>query len=156
MDAEAFAVSSVVTFSMYDLIGRARPLYADCQSDHSGVGCNMSPTASFPSGHAANAFTSAGVSCANHSFLPIYGSRLGDALACARDVTLATTDGVLRIMGDRHYATDVIAGSIVGFGFGYGLPMLLHRRVSRAPSAGSWTLAPMTGERSGLVLAGTF
>ena len=29
-------------------------------------------------------------------------------------------------MGDRHHATDVIVGSLVGFGIGYGVPTLLH------------------------------
>jgi membrane-associated phospholipid phosphatase len=128
MDAEAYAFSSVLAIGLYDSVGRARPSYQDCQRAPSFVGCNISPTASFPSGHTNEPFTAAGVSCANHGFDPIYGSRLWDELACARDVVLATSDGLLRIIGDRHYATDVLAGAPIGFGFGYGMPTLLHLR----------------------------
>jgi membrane-associated phospholipid phosphatase len=41
-------------------------------------------------------------------------------------VTLSAATGVLRMIADRHYASDVIAGGLLGFGFGFGLPMLLH------------------------------
>jgi membrane-associated phospholipid phosphatase len=157
MDAEAYAFSSVLTIGLYDSVGRARPSYEDCQRNPSFVGCNISPTASFPSGHTNEAFTAAGVSCANHGFVSIYGSRFWDGLACARDVVLAASDGVLRIIGDRHYATDVLAGAAIGFSFGYGMPTLLHyaARSSSRPPIG-WTLSPMTGARSGVVLSGRF
>ena len=156
MDGEAFALSSVVTFSMYDSIGRARPLYADCQSNPRGPGCSGSLTASFPSGHTNEAFTGAGVSCAHHLHVPIYGSRFWDTLACVRDLTLATSDGVLRMMGDRHYLSDALAGAAIGFAFGYGTPWLLHYRPSSAASAVSWTLTPMVGPQTGLLLVGGF
>lgn len=156
MDAEAYAFSSVVTIGLYDSVGRARPSYEDCQRDPTFVGCNISPTASFPSGHTNEAFTAAGVSCANHGFLPIYGSRLWDGLACARDVFLATADGVLRIMGDRHYATDVLAGGGIGFAFGYGVPTLLHYSVPRKLGLANLTVAPLPGRQPGLALVGSF
>jgi membrane-associated phospholipid phosphatase len=156
MDAEAYAFSSVLTIGLYDSVGRARPSYEDCQRDPSFVGCNVSPTASFPSGHTNEAFTAAGVSCANHGFVSMYGSRLWDGLACARDVVLATGDGLLRIVGDRHYATDVLAGAAIGFGFGYGMPTLLHYAVARPRSSASWTLSPMVGPRTGVLLVGSF
>jgi membrane-associated phospholipid phosphatase len=119
MDAESFALSSIVAISLYDTVGRTRPSYADCQRDPSvDVQCNISPTASFPSGHMNEAFTAAGLSCAHHAHVPIYGSRLADAFACGRDVALASADGILRIMGDRHYATDVLAGGANGLACG--------------------------------------
>lgn len=155
MDFESYAFGSVATFSLYDTVGRARPSYADCQRDPSGPDCRVSPTASFPSGHTAEAFISAGLSCVHHAYVPIYANATLDALACARDVTLATADGVLRIMGDRHYATDVLAGAGLGFSFGYGLPWLLHyaRFARRLPQV---TLTPMVGQSVGLVAAGAF
>jgi membrane-associated phospholipid phosphatase len=158
MDIEAYAFSSALAIGLYDSVGRARPSYEDCQRDPSFVGCRTSPMASFPSGHTNEAFTAAGVSCANHGFVPLYGSRLWDGLACARDVVLATADGLLRIIGDRHYATDVLAGAAIGWSFGYGMPTLLHYGVSAAgrPSPTSWTLSPMLGPRAGLSLAGSF
>jgi membrane-associated phospholipid phosphatase len=71
---------------------------------------------------------------------------------------LATSDGLLRIVGDRHYATDVLAGAAIGFGFGYGMPTLLHYGVTRPGSLSSsdWVLSPMVGSRTGLVFGGSF
>jgi membrane-associated phospholipid phosphatase len=155
MDAEAYAYSSTLTFAMYDEIGRARPSYEDCQRDPSFVGCNISPTASFPSGHTNEAFTAAGLSCANHHFVPLYGSVVWEGVACARDVVLATADGVLRIMGDRHYATDVLTGAAIGFGFGYGVPTLLHY-AARVRSSTAWSLTPVAGSELGMAFVGSF
>jgi membrane-associated phospholipid phosphatase len=156
MDAEAYAFSSVLTIGLYDSVGRARPSYEDCRRDPSFVGCNVSPTASFPSGHTNEAFTAAGVSCANHAFVSIYGSALLDHLACARDLTLATAEGLLRIIGDRHYATDVLAGAAIGFSFGYGFPTILHYTSSRTRSSASWTVSPMIGRAPGVAVSGIF
>ena len=155
MDLESYALDSIVTFALYDSVGRARPNYADCQRDPSLFdNCSTSPTASFPSGHVSEAFMTAGLSCANHGYLPLYGSPLLDALACARDVTLGTVDGLLRIMGDRHYATDVIAGAGLGFAFGYGVPVFLHYTARRARP--SLAVAPLVGQRVGLGVTGLF
>jgi hypothetical protein len=157
MDIEAFSLSSIVAITGYDFIGRGRPLYDDCQRDPSfDESCPVSPTASFPSGHVNEAFTAAGLSCANHTFLPIYGSRLADAFACARDVTLATVGGMMRMMGDRHWAIDVLAGAGIGFGFGYGIPTLLHYAVPWRSALPGLTVAPMPPGRVGLVAAGQF
>lgn len=156
MDYESFALSSVLTFTLYDTVGRARPNYADCQRNPKiDSECGISPTASFPSGHVNEAFTVAGLSCAHHTMLPLYGNRFLDVLACARDMLFASADGVLRIMGDRHYATDVLAGGGIGFAFGYGLPMLLHYGMRTDPRSGAWTLAPLGGDRIGLALVGS-
>ncbi len=156
MDAESFALSSILTIGLYDSIGRARPSYVDCQHGSTDAQCLTSPTASFPSGHVNEAFTAAGLSCAHHTHLPIYGSRLADALACARDLTLATTDGILRIMGDRHYLTDVLTGGAIGFTFGYGLPTLLHYAAGGRALLSAVSVAPMAGDRVGLVATGSF
>jgi len=159
MGIESYAFSSILSITLYDTVGRARPSYEDCQNSSSAnAECRTSPTASFPSGHTNEAFTAAGLSCANHANLPIYGSRLADALACTRDLTIATADGVLRIMGDRHYTTDVLTGAALGFGFGFGLPTLLHYRGSadHSPLAGL-SASPMLGAGAvGLVAAGRF
>jgi membrane-associated phospholipid phosphatase len=156
MDAESFALSSLVAISLYDSVGRARPSYVDCEHGSTDDQCRTSPTASFPSGHVNEAFTAAGLSCAHHAHLSLYGSRLADALGCARDLTLAATDGLLRIMGDRHYLSDVLAGGAIGFAFGYGLPTLFHYTgPGRGPISGV-SFAPMTGNRLGLLAIGSF
>jgi membrane-associated phospholipid phosphatase len=70
--------------------------------------------------------------------------------------TLALTTGILRIAGDMHWATDVIAGAAVGTGVGIALPLLLHPRVT-ASSNPTVTATPLTGDGlSGIMLSGTF
>jgi membrane-associated phospholipid phosphatase len=126
MDAQAFAFSGLVTASLYDVTGRARPSYADCKAGTSvDPLCNAGAYASFPSGHTSAAMTGAGLLCAHHGALPLYGGGW-DVAACVEGLTVATTVGVLRMMADRHYASDVLTGGAIGFFSGYGLPMLLH------------------------------
>jgi membrane-associated phospholipid phosphatase len=126
MDAQAFALSGLVTASLYDVTGRARPSYAECKAGTSvDPLCNAGAYASFPSGHTSAAMTGAGLLCAHHGALPLYGGAW-DAAACVESLTVATTVGVLRMMADRHYASDVLTGGAIGFVSGYGLPMLLH------------------------------
>jgi membrane-associated phospholipid phosphatase len=127
MDAQSFAFSALVTTSLYDTVGRARPSYLDCKSGKSvDPLCNTGEFASFPSGHTSAAMTGAGLICAHHGALPLYGGRAWDVAACIEGLTVATGVGVLRMMADRHYASDVLTGGAIGFFSGYALPRLLH------------------------------
>jgi membrane-associated phospholipid phosphatase len=157
MDAESFAMSMLVTSSLYNTVGRARPSYEDCQRDPSfDPLCSTGATASFPSGHTTAAFTAAGLSCAHHLNLSLYGSPLADGLACGGEIALAAATATFRVMGDRHYVTDVLAGSVIGFGFGFGAPMLLHYG-THGHADRSVTIAPMGGtSTAGLIATGTF
>lgn len=147
ISAETFALSSLVTTTSYDSAGRTRPSYADCQKNPSfDPQCSSSPTASFWSGHTAQAFTSAGLSCAEHAYVHIYGDPVADAIGCAGMVTLGASVGALRVMGDRHYATDVIVGSLVGFTLGYGIPAFLYYTRRQEPKdATSVAVSPVNG-----------
>lgn len=127
LDAEAFALNGLLTSSTLYVAGRARPSYADCQRDpRFDPLCNPRDTASFWSGHTALAFTAAGLSCAHHAYVKLYGGGAADTLACAGAIGLSATTGTLRLLGDRHYASDVFTGALVGFGIGYATPTLLH------------------------------
>lgn len=128
MNAEAFAASGLVVGILFDTVARARPSYEECQNGSTDKLCNTGKYADFPSGHAATAFTAAGLSCAHHANLPLYGGGAPDAIACAASLTVATSVGVFRMMGDRHYLSDVVVGAGIGFMFGFGLPSLLHYR----------------------------
>ena len=154
MNGQSFALGSLLTFTLYDTIGRARPSYADCQRGTITYGCGGSMFASFPSGHIHEAFTAAGLSCAHHLWGRIYGNRIADVFACTRDLVLGTTEAFLRVMGDRHWASDVIVGSAIGFGFGFGLPTLLHYVRWNRPA--NLTPAAMLGPVTGLSVRGTF
>lgn len=127
MDAEAFAFSTLLTNSIFKLVGRGRPSYVECERDSSYDSlCHINDTSSFPSGHTNVAFTAAGLSCAHHLHIPLYNDRTADIAACAGTLALAAATGTLRMVGDRHYATDVWVGALIGFAVGYGVPTLLH------------------------------
>jgi len=157
MDAEAYAVSTVLTTTTFNVVGRARPSYADCQRDPSfDKFCNIGPTASFPSGHANASATAAGLSCAHHTHLALYGNKVADAIACGTTVALALSTATFRVMGDRHYVSDVVVGDFIGFGFGYAMPTLLHY-VSSNTTAASVTLLPLSGGSVyGIAASGVF
>ena len=143
MDAEAFAVSTLITTSMFKIVARARPSYVECQKDPDyDPLCKSNVMGSFPSGHTNTSFTAAGLSCAHHLHVSLYGDRLADVLACAGTLTLAATTGTLRVLGDRHYVTDVLVGAMIGFTVGYGMPTLLHYGAARS-TASSTAMQPL-------------
>ncbi len=88
---------------------------------------------SFFSGHTSQSFASAALVCMNHAYLDLYGGGVADAIPCVSSLVLAGVTGLLRIMGDMHYATDVITGAIMGTGVGLLLPYLLHYGHDDAP-----------------------
>ena len=137
LDAEAFSISLLISNLTFKAVARARPSYVDCHNNPLFEPlCDSSRFASFPSGHTNAAFTAAGLSCAHHLHAAVYDDKLADSLACAGTLLLAATTGTLRIIGDRHYATDVWMGAAIGFAVGYGLPTLFHYgRASRETSA---------------------
>ena len=88
---------------------------------HNSTGDNLS----FFSGHASLAFslaTSAG------TVASMRGHRLAPLMWIA-GLGFATTGAYLRIAADRHYATDVITGSLVGSAIGFSVPYFTHRPV---------------------------
>lgn len=123
---EAFSYSGFASFVSTRISRRERPDSSECWRLHpDGHGCAVD-TESFYSGHTTIAATSAGLVCANHSRLPLWGHPVADAAACVFSTTAAVASGLSRIAADRHYATDVLAGFGVGFGIGYAVPVLLH------------------------------
>jgi membrane-associated phospholipid phosphatase len=123
---EAFSYSGLSSFVSTRVSRRERPDSSECRRLHpDGEGCTVD-TESFFSGHTTIAATSAGLVCANHSRLPLWGHPVADGAACALSTTVAVASGLSRVMADRHYATDVLAGFGFGFGFGYAVPVLLH------------------------------
>ena len=144
MDAEAFSFSTLITTLIFKTVARARPSYIDCERDAKyDPLCKLHPMGSFPSGHTNTAFTGAGLSCAHHLHVPLYGNHLADVLACAGTLTLAATTGTLRIAGDRHYLTDVLVGAMIGFAVGYGMPTLLHYGRGQSDAAASTATQPL-------------
>jgi membrane-associated phospholipid phosphatase len=144
IDLEAAALSGLFTRGPERIARRARPDLAECEKDPNYDDlCFAGETASFPSGHTSTAFTAAGLTCAHHAHLPLYGGGAPDVAACVGTTSFAVTTGILRIMADRHYTSDVLVGAMVGAGAGFALPMLYG--YSRPSSdAVDVTLFPLT------------
>lgn len=121
---QAYALSGFTTLVMIKATARQRPADAAC-GDASEPGCSHPPR-SFPSGHTAGAFAGAGLVCASHANLPLYGHATADRAACVAALALASSTAVLRVSADRHYASDVIVGAGIGSAVGYLLPVLFQ------------------------------
>ncbi|GAC1363710.1 MAG: hypothetical protein NVSMB47_15440 [Polyangiales bacterium] len=126
MDWQVQALSFFLLRTGTHIIGRQRPSVPDCARDHEYEGSCDEPYASFFSGHAAMAFSGAALTCEHHAALAVYGSDAAGVVACVATMSMATAAGALRIVADRHWATDVLFGAGVGLGLGFGLPHLLH------------------------------
>jgi membrane-associated phospholipid phosphatase len=128
MDLESFAITGAVALT-FQKMGRVRPAEKGCATDPDYASKCDDPVAlnqSFMSGHTAVAFTGAGLTCAHHRHLPLYGGGAPDVAICVLGLAAATTTGVLRIVSDDHYSTDVLLGVGLGLASGWLLPELLH------------------------------
>jgi membrane-associated phospholipid phosphatase len=163
MDAEVMAIAGFVGIFTDHIFGRGRPSQRECARDGSYERfCNGADQfGSFLSGHSAIAAAGAGLTCAHHLNMPLYGGGAGDVVACAAAAAVAVTTGVARIVNDRHWATDVTAGLLIGGLVGYGLPALLHYRAApEAPQARNrlrMQLVPtVSSERVAAILLGSY
>jgi membrane-associated phospholipid phosphatase len=152
---ESFSYVGFLSFVSTRVSVRERPDSTECRRlQPDGSGCKAD-TESFWSGHTSIVAASAGIVCANHRYLPLWKYPAADVAACVFSTAGAVGTGVSRLLSDRHYASDVIVGGIVGFGIGYAVPVLLH--YSRRQS--SLTVSVQTDARcpSGCVsVAGSF
>lgn len=161
IQAQAFAMNGFLTSTAKASAGRVRPYAQESGCAEPGVDCGGDANRSYFSGHTSYAFTGAGLTCVAHRHLPLFG-RVGDPLACATALTVASATGIFRISADEHWATDVLSGAGVGLFSGWLMPWLLHfrhdtkRDYDRAASALRF-LAPYGGRHEvGLSWAGAF
>jgi membrane-associated phospholipid phosphatase len=145
VNLESFAFTSFVSSLLQNLVAREKPFVRNCQ----GGACEGdAPNRSMPSGHAAFAFTGAGLVCNHHHYQGLYRDPGADRAACWTGMGVAMADGVARIMADHHYATDVAAGAALGLFSGFLLPRLLHYRHSEPPGPAQTTTDPMIKQLS--------
>ena len=135
------------------IVGRQRPAFHHGrQSETEFSDWEDEENLSFFSGDTAWAFSFAS-SAATLAYLRGYETAPYIAIGGG---ALALTTGVLRIAGDAHWVTDVMAGAAVGTGVGIGLPLLLHPRKTGTEGT-SVSAAPLAGESlSGVMFSGTF
>jgi membrane-associated phospholipid phosphatase len=166
MNLQAFSLNTLFATLLFKTVARERPLMRDCREKpgYDDPLCDSGSYASFPSSHTSTAFTAAGLSCVHHQYLPIYGGAW-DEVACTASLSLAFATGLFRVLGDRHYASDVMFGAVAGFSLGYLYPWLFHyqygpldRETEGTQHALHWTIVPGgTAEAPyGLSIAGDF
>ena len=126
ISVEAFSYAGALSFVSTRVSRRERPDSLECRRTHDDPSACEVDTESFYSGHTTIAAASAGLVCANHRAMALWGHPVADAGACVLATTGAVASGASRIASDRHYASDVIAGFGMGFGIGYAVPTLLH------------------------------
>jgi len=128
-DATALSLATAVDLNLRDLIGRARPPVSECLMNHGSqsqcLGDDTEATRSFPGGHQLIVTTAASLTCTQHLEMHLYGGPW-DAVACAAAASSAFGVGVLRIVADAHWASDILVGDLLGVGFGWGIPTLMH------------------------------
>jgi hypothetical protein len=123
INLESFTFTGLACSVMGTTIKRERPFVRNCGN---GNCADEAPNRSMPSGHEAFAFTGAGLLCTHHAYQSQNADSDTERAACAISLGLAATTGVLRIMSDRHYATDVAVGTLIGLFSGFALPRMLH------------------------------
>ena len=137
--AEAVALAGDLNQVVKYAVGRERPFV------HFGSGHDRArrpdpdDNLSFYSSHTSVAFAAA-CGAAEVSRLRGYRSApwvWGVGLSAAAAV------GYLRIAGDEHYLTDVLAGAALGGAIGVAVPRLLHPRSARAAGAAQAAVVPV-------------
>ncbi len=105
--------------------GRARPYMRELGGDVAGApGSAAEHNLSFFSGHTSFAFS---LAVASGTVASMRGYR-GAPVVWGVGLGAAALTGWLRVAADRHYASDVLTGALVGSAVGFAVPYLLHRR----------------------------
>jgi membrane-associated phospholipid phosphatase len=136
INMQSFAIAGALSLTSEFAARRARPFVQDCRADRTVRDASGQPLLgscsdteaykSFYSGHSAATATMAGLTCAHHQHLPLYGGGFADLAPCLAMIGLSLGTGVTRIIADRHWASDVLTGWTVGALSGYVLPSVLH------------------------------
>jgi membrane-associated phospholipid phosphatase len=136
VDGEALAVVTAIQGATNTIVSRERPYGPTCGSPELPSQTNDCEGSvryrSFFSGHTAFTFMAASLICVHHMKLDLLDGP-GDELSCVTAYAGAAATGALRVMGDMHWASDVMVGAGVGTLVGLAVPLLHYRRVNLAP-----------------------
>ncbi len=145
--ANATMTAVVLNQATKVLAGRQRPGCAlSSTSGIIGKECNVS----FYSGHTSAAFAMAS---SVTTVLALRGSRVAPWAGIGLG-TLALAGGTLRIMGDAHWASDVLVGLAIGTAAGVLMPLLLHPRAGAASTVSGLTVGPAPSADVGFSMGG--
>lgn len=155
IDAEAFALAGALQGITNVAVSRERPYGRTCAPDDARSDCTSAGRyRSFFSGHTTFSFTGAGLVCAQHIGLQLFGTT-GDVVTCGSALAVAAATGVFRIAADMHYASDVLVGAVVGTTIGLGIPWL-HMKVPGFSDDSARVRMQLTPIGQGLGVIGTF
>ncbi len=134
IDFNSFGVAGLVSLAAEHSVGRARPYTLSCQDGvvrdaegHVLQTCGSgNDFRSFYSGHATATATTAGLVCIHHQHLPLFGGGAADLAPCLTMIAVSMATGILRLVYDEHWASDVMVGWLDGFLSGYVLPAVMH------------------------------
>lgn len=102
----------LVTSKLKRVFGRERPYLAGNAQAFDLMGGRSQDQRAFPSGHSTEAFTVASVIAAHYPDRPaVVWTAYG----------LAALTGLSRMKKDQHWASDVLAGSAIGYGIGHAV-----------------------------------
>ena len=157
IDAEALALAHFVTWFTTRFVGRVRPIHVECTMDDSCADRGVGPVASFVSGHTLMVYAASGLTCAHHLMNPwLTGSNEGAAVMCGSSLVLATAVGVMRVMTDLHWASDVAISALMGSTIGWGVPLAFHYLRFRPGLPGDIAIGPPAAGDAGLGVMGAF
>ena len=106
---------AIIVPALKHAIGRARP---EEQQGPNFFKPSIHGDASFPSGHTTEAFTVASVIAAHYENIWVQGTAYG----------LASLAGLARLEQNGHYASDVVAGALIGITVGRAVTRLNQRQ----------------------------
>jgi membrane-associated phospholipid phosphatase len=126
--AQSYAFTLLANSLGKRIFARQRPYAVACAKDPDySSSCESSDRfRSFYSGHSAFTAAGAGLVCAHHTHVPLYGGDFRDTGTCLASVGLTLLTGAMRITADRHWATDVLVGHVIGFTTGFLIPSLIY------------------------------
>lgn len=163
IDAEAMAMVVGIHGVTSLIAARERPYGAECgrSLDATSSECTSDRRyRSFFSSHTAHAFNSAGLVCAHHMQLRLFGSGPADAATCATALVAASAVGAFRVAGDMHWTSDVVIGAGVGLAIGLGVPLLHYHggipTLELARRGRDGTRVSLVPSANGLAVAGIF
>lgn len=139
--AASIIASGMITPAIKLAAGRSRPYENTGTSDFKFLDAS-SPNSSFPSGHTTEAFALASVISAHYE----------ETWIKASTYTVACMVGIARIYHDAHFASDVLAGALIGNWV--GLKVVAHNRTKRRNDV--IVLPDIAQDYFGLRLAGKF
>lgn len=134
---ESLVVASNLNQAVKMAVGRERPFVHQLAPDDKAATDHPDDNnLSFYSGHTSYAFS---IATAAGTIASRRGRRLAPVV-WASGLAIATTTGWLRVAADKHWASDVVTGAVLGGAVGVVLPRLRLRRARVVPIAGGVAL----------------